>query len=89
MSKRSHPHAQPTTDNLAEAMERIEKVRRDRSTTLKLNGLNLTELPESVTRLTQLSELYVYNNLLTNLPESITQLTQLALLMLDINQLTE
>lgn len=48
----------------------------------------LTELPESLSQLTQLQKLSLSNNQLTTLPEWLDQLTQLQILALSNNQLT-
>lgn len=89
MSKRPHRQAQPTPDNLAEAMARIEQARRDRDTILWLDMLGLTELPAPIARLTQLRELSLAFNRLTQLPDFITRLTQLQWLDINSNRLIE
>lgn len=48
----------------------------------------LTELPESLSRLTQLQSLELTGNQLSTLPDSLSQLTQLRSLKLSLNQLT-
>ncbi len=88
MSKRSYSREQQTP-NLAEAMARIEAARRDAATVLDLSGLGLTEVPESVSQLTQLDQLHLDSNQLVGLPESITRLTRLRNLYLLSNQLTD
>ena len=56
--------------------------------TLDLGYDQLTEIPESITQLTNLKMLILRNNQLTEIPESITQLTNLERLYLGDNQLT-
>jgi internalin A len=87
MSKRPHRLAQQTTDNLAEALDRIKKARRDNS--LVLNGLGLTKLPESLSELTHLELLALDHNQLTELPEFVSNLTNLSFLSLSYNRLAE
>ncbi len=55
---------------------------------LDLSSNQLTSLPESITKLTNIQELYLRDNQLKSLPESITRLTNLARLDLSSNQLT-
>jgi Leucine-rich repeat (LRR) protein/GTPase SAR1 family protein len=57
--------------------------------TLDLRENQLTELPETIGRLTQLQSLDLSDNKLTTLPESIGDLTRLQTLDLRKNQLTE
>ncbi|MCB2262533.1 MAG: hypothetical protein LGR52_06275 [Candidatus Thiosymbion ectosymbiont of Robbea hypermnestra] len=78
-----------------EAGWKIEAVLRVQGTSLDLSAAplagdsaRLTELPESLTRLTQLWNLDLSGNRLTTLPESLSQLAQLKLLVLSGNQLT-
>jgi internalin A len=68
--------------------QRIQKALREKAVELRLNGLQLTSLPESIGQLTGLQELYLFDNQLTSLPESIGQLTGLRVLYLYTNQLT-
>jgi internalin A len=88
MSKQPRRQAQPNPDNLAEAMARIEKVRRDKDISLDLSSLSLTELPESIRQLPQLQRLFLQINRLVVLPKSISQLPQLQELFLAYNKLT-
>jgi internalin A len=86
-AKAPDPSPQATIPtSLADA--RIQKARENRATTLDLSNLGLTELPESVTQLSQLQVLYINDNDLTTLPESVAQLSQLDTLYLDGNKLT-
>ncbi len=70
------------------AEEKIEAARRSGATELNLSDMRLTELPESLGRLTQLQSLDLSYSQLTVLPESLGQLTQLQSLDLASNQLT-
>ena len=85
MAKRPLRQAEQTWDNLDEAMARIEMAKDD----LDLRGLGLSELPESISQLTQLRFLVLSNNHLTKLPEFIGRLTRLKQLLLQNNQVTE
>src|SRR5205085_706849 len=86
MSKWTH-RQQSTPENVAEAISRIKKAHIEKSVSLSLNGLGLTQLPESIGRLTYLYDLQLQNNLLTELPESLGQLSQLEYLTLYENRL--
>ena len=74
--------------------QKIEAARRSRAKKLDLSceygnkKPKLTELPESLSQLTQLQSLDLGNNQLTALPEWLGQLTQLQKLNLSHNQLT-
>jgi internalin A len=72
-----------------EAVARVEEARRNHATSLYLSGLVLTELPESISQLTQLQCLELNGNLLTTLPDWIGKLTQLQILNLSYNILTD
>ncbi|MEH1967239.1 leucine-rich repeat domain-containing protein [Nostoc sp.] len=74
-------------DAYREAEQRIEKARQEGTIELDLSNIELTEIPEAITSLTQLQVLNLGNNLLTELPEAITSLTQLQSLFLYSNQL--
>ena len=76
-------------ENVVEAEARIKEVLESGKTELRLSGLGLKQLPESVGQLTQLQQLLLQGNQLTQLPESIGKLTQLTWLSLDFNQLTQ
>ena len=56
---------------------------------LNLANNQLSELPESLTRLTQLTLLSLDNNQLSELPESLTRLSRLEVLYLEGNELEE
>ena len=70
------------------AEKKIEEARRSGATELRLHGMKLTELPESIGQLTKLQSLDISKNQLSELSESIGQLTQLQRLELYDNQLT-
>lgn len=70
-------------------LERIEAAKRERSTTLNLSGLWLTQLPSEILELTNLIELNLYNNSLTTIPEDIAKLKNLIILNLTDNRLNK
>ncbi|MBT6483710.1 MAG: leucine-rich repeat protein [Planctomycetaceae bacterium] len=70
------------------AEEVIEAARRTTVRELSLRGMELTEMPESLYRLSQLQTLDLDRNRLTALPESLGRLSQLQTLSLDNNRLT-
>src|SRR5438105_15579661 len=76
------------TDPTSLADARIQEALKNRKTALDLSGVGLTELPESVARLSRLWGLVLSDNQLTMLPESVGQLSQLQILRLDGNRLT-
>ena len=67
----------------------IEGARAAEATELDLNGCQLSELPESITQLSNLTSLNLGRNQLTELPELISQLSNLTSLVLWGNWLTE
>src|SRR6185503_20947453 len=77
-----------------EAEKKIEEARQSGATELDLSGKwneespKLTELPESLSQLTQLQSLDLGNNRVTALPEWLCQLAQLQTLDLNNNYLT-
>lgn len=89
MSKRPNSRDKSSLKGLSVASTRIERARRSQSIHLDLSFLDLAELPESISQLTQLQTLNLSYNQLTELPESIGQLSQLRTLKLSNNELTE
>ena len=71
-----------------EADEKIRVARLAGATYLSLSHMELTELPESLGRLTQLQAMDLSGNRLTALPESLGQFRQLQFLSLAYNRLT-
>lgn len=67
------------------ALDRIEEVTKSQSSVLNLSELALTELPESISQLTQLQILSVSGNQLINLPESIIKIKELKSIFLHDN----
>jgi internalin A len=72
---------------MQEALDRINQMRRDKSSVLDLTGLSLDELPRDLNRLPRLRALHLSHNNLTVLPNSIGQLTQLTEIEVNNNQL--
>ena len=70
------------------AEQKIKQALSARATELDLSGMALTELPETLGNLTQLTSLNLHSNQLTTLPETLGNLTQLTSLDLRDNQLT-
>ncbi len=68
--------------------KKIAEALKTGATELVLSGMGLTELPDSLRQLTQLTSLNLSGNRLTTLPDSLGQLTQLTILHLSDNQLT-
>ncbi len=71
-----------------EAEQKIQEALQSGATKLNLSNMKLTELPDSLGQLTQLTNLNLSNNQLTTLPDLLGQLTQLTNLNLSDNQLT-
>ena len=71
------------------AEKKIAEAIREGAKSLNLSSLMLTEIPEAVTKLTQLKILSLDNNQIIEIPEAIANLTQLKILSLDNNQITE
>ncbi|MEH1815805.1 MAG: leucine-rich repeat domain-containing protein [Nostoc sp.] len=71
-----------------ELLQIIKQAVRDKVTTLKLFGKDLTKLPPEIGQLTNLQTLSLYNNELSSLPPEIGQLTNLQTLNLYNNELS-
>ena len=67
----------PSAKGEKEALQRIEKVRRGKGTSLDLSDLGLTSLPAEMGRLTNLKQLQLDHNQLTSLPPEIGRLAKL------------
>jgi Leucine-rich repeat (LRR) protein len=78
----------PKDEAFKEAEQKIQQTLQSGATELDLSRMALTELPDSLGQLTQLTELNLFSNQLTSLPDSLGQLTQLTSLNLSNNQLT-
>ena len=74
-------------DNTGEALRRIDKARRSKAIELDLSNLNLTSLPDSLFRLTNLESLYLHTNQISAIPDSLAQLANLHNLNLRDNQI--
>lgn len=72
----------------SEAEKRIATALSKGAIQLDLSRLQLTTLPKSLGRLTQLRRLFVWGNQLTTLPEALGKLTQLQHFDASFNQLT-
>jgi Leucine-rich repeat (LRR) protein len=57
-------------------------------TSLNINGLHLKTVPSEIGQLSQLAELYLFNNQITSVPDEIGQLPTLEFLNLSDNQIT-
>jgi internalin A len=73
--------------NKDQVLQRIKQAAQIGATTLDLDSLGITELPEEIGQLTNLQTLSLRGNELTSLPESIGQLINLQWLDLGNNQL--
>jgi len=71
-----------------EAEQRIEQVRRDGATTLKLRKMGLTQVPEAISQLSQLQVLDISFNKISSLPEAIGQLSRLQRLDISNNSIS-
>lgn len=71
-----------------EALQRIKEAAETGATWLDLSFQGLTELPQELFQLTNLTTLYLWGNQLNSLPPELFQLTNLTLLDLSGNQLT-
>ena len=74
--------------HIKQQKKKIAEALKTGATELVLSGMGLTELPDSLRQLTQLTSLNLSGNRLTTLPDSLGQLTQLTILHLSDNQLT-
>lgn len=70
-----------------EAEKRIKEALLSSTTNLSLSHLNIRELPESLSQLTQLKSLDLYENQLSTLPEWLVNLKELEELNLSFNGL--
>jgi internalin A len=75
-------------DKYKEALARIEKAKKGKSTELNLDMLELTTLPDQLFELVHLKKLDLFNNKLTEIPPHISRLEALEVLKLWCNQLT-
>ena len=75
--------------SLEEAESRIARCLAEGGDSLDLSLLGLSEVPDSIGRLTNLTTLDLGGNQLSEVPDSITQLANLTRLSLDVNQLSE
>jgi internalin A len=78
-----------TRDSISKPETLVEKALRERAKKLDLSGRGLTELPETIERLTEIEELDLSRNELTDLPEFLGVLTSLEKLNLGGNRLGE
>jgi len=70
-----------------EALRRIEEAERSGATNLDLHGLGLSEIPENLSKLTNLKRLVLEGNQIATLPENLSKLTNLRVLHLSDNQI--
>ncbi|WP_143288150.1 leucine-rich repeat domain-containing protein, partial [Calothrix rhizosoleniae] len=56
---------------------------------LDLSGQELTEIPEALAKLTNLTQLYLSYNQIREIPEALAKLTNLTQLVLSYNQIRE
>jgi internalin A len=83
MSEPPKRRSKQEADTFAIASALIKAARKSGGPFLDLGGLGLTEVPESVIRLTHLKRLFLHNNQLTELPEFIGRLVKLDTLFAD------
>jgi len=79
---------QQKSDASQGANNRIEEARRSDATSLDLSDLALTAVPDSLSRLANLRELYLNSNQITAVPDSLSRLANLRELYLNSNQIT-
>ena len=72
-----------------EAEKRIETAYHSEATKLDLSALGLKKVPETISKLSNLQLLFLYNNEISEIPESITSLSKLQDLYLNSNQISE
>jgi internalin A len=89
MTDRPHHRTEQTSDELSRVAALIEEARREQAIELHLIRQDLTELPDSISQLTQLQYISLNSNRLTKLPDSIGKLTNLEALYLYDNQLAD
>lgn len=89
MSEHPKRRKEREAKGLADAHSRIEAARRNGAIELKLSGLALQELPESLGQLTQLQALNLSHNQFTTLPTVIYQLNQLKYLSIAANGISK
>ncbi len=77
------------TENYKKALNRIQKAKQQNLKELDLSQLELSEFPEEISNLVELTKLDLNDNLLTTLPKSIGNLVNLNELNLMENSLTE
>lgn len=81
-TERGKPHSIELSDSideaaLAEAEQRIKRAATIKANTVDLSNLGLTQLPDSLFKLSYIKTLIISKNKLTFLPESLGQLTEL------------
>ncbi|HEX6184410.1 MAG TPA: COR domain-containing protein [Pyrinomonadaceae bacterium] len=87
MSKQPNRPEEPQADPMLRAEARIQAALNNHKTSLDLSAIGLTEIPESIARLSQLRFLNLNLNQLTMLPKSVTRLSQLRILYIINNRL--
>ena len=87
----SDPCLNPLPDPLAgwrSALRLIKEAKVASSTSIDLSGLNLSDVPESISQLTQMQALHLSKNQLSAIPDSIGQLGNLQFLYLYNNRMS-